>query len=298
MVTVLALARHVTAVSCHKDLNICGRFSVLWCFDGNCKWYPVFLSVSCMLMPNPIKNSWLLPSGWCSVTWYDMIEPKNVFWWCQNSTRARSVCPRVDKNDFPKLKSCFVSKLFFFDSLGSEKGRTGRQSPPVTCTKDVPGSAKPGSPLRWPWAHAPAEQTQPHCWAHTHVQAQPNPIICLALSFSFSRFISVARIQPPSLSTYELRCQAGQGWQAHHCGFPLFYISPVWTFPCLSALFLSPLLIFSSPKRMAWQSVSILFNRGTTKVNTEGLCATRSRPGRHWKRAKNIFVRAVQPMCT
>lgn len=110
------------------------------------------------------------------------IQPKNVFWWCQNSTRARSVCPRVDKNGFPN------HVLSVFDSLGSEKGRTGRESPPVTCTKDVPGSAKPGSLLRWPWAHAPAEQTQPHCWAHTHVQAQPNPIICLALSFFFFPF--------------------------------------------------------------------------------------------------------------
>lgn len=73
----------------------------------------------------------------------------------------------------------------FYDLLVSEKGRTRSGRRPVILRQAVPGRAKPRSLLRWPWAHSPAVQTQPHCWAHTHVQAAPNSIICLALSFSF-----------------------------------------------------------------------------------------------------------------
>lgn len=145
-----------------------------------------------------------MPNGWGLVTWSDHIKlPFYVSLWCQNSTRARSFRPAVDKNVFPQLKLCFFSRKPFL-TLFLKRGKTGRGRRPVillrACTVDVPSSAKPCSLLRWPWAHVPAVQTQPHCWAHTYVQAEPNPIICLALSFFFffSCFTSVAHIQPPS----------------------------------------------------------------------------------------------------
>lgn len=108
----------------------------------------------------------------------------------------------------------------------------------------VPGSAKPYSLQRWPWAHAPAVQTQPRCWAHIYILAEPNPIICLALNLLFFFHFSSA-YSAAFRSAHKLNCRAERGWQMCYCGYFFCYISLMWTLPLIVSLISQPFPHFS-----------------------------------------------------
>lgn len=116
--------------------------------------------------------------------------------WCQNITEARSVSPSigVKKRSSPFSWICVFSVDASVNVVCFCKGKT-EGGVWWTCTLAVPCCAKPCSPLRWPWAHAPAVQTQPDCWAHINVLAEPNPIICLKFFwFHFSSAYSATLV--------------------------------------------------------------------------------------------------------
>lgn len=183
-------------------------------------------------------------------------------------------------------------------SVGPSVSLTGRGRRPVILqqarTVDVPGSAKPCSLLRWPWARAPAVQTQPHCWAHTHVQPEPNPIIFLALIFS--RFISVAHIQPPS--SVHMSCAARLNEADKRTTVASLSIFPSCEHSPACQLNFSASCSFFYPKPLAWQSVSVLFEGEPPKSTRRGCEPLDRRPVDTDSGQKNVFVRRVQPIWT